>query len=81
MDEIQEKNLKEPQITYGIMVKNPSSWIKGLNGHQTWTHREIEWYCGSKRLLFACQDEEECGLWVLGINMVINHHMQTNAAN
>jgi len=28
------------------MVKNPSAWIKGLASQQTWTHREIEWYCG-----------------------------------
>lgn len=60
------------------MIKNPSSWIKGFANHQTWTHREIEWYCGSKRLLFACESEDECNQWVLGINMVINHSIYTN---
>lgn len=36
--------MKEPEVQYNIMVKNPSSWIKSLANDQTWTHREIEWY-------------------------------------
>ncbi|CDW80363.1 UNKNOWN [Stylonychia lemnae] len=73
LEEIVEQNLQEPQFTYSIMVKNPSAWIKGLASQQTWTHREIEWYSGQRRLLFACEEEDECNQWVVTINMALNH--------
>eukprot|EP00347_Sterkiella_histriomuscorum_P021846 403332564 len=78
-EEILSQTLQQPLIMHQILNKNPSSWIQGLSNQQTWTHREIEWYSGQKRFLFATESEEECNQWVLAINMITRQFLNENS--
>jgi hypothetical protein len=71
-----EEALHDPTCVYEVASKNPSCWLKSLAGKQTWTHREVEFMKGTKRLLFATETLEECKMWVFLINLAIQKHHQ-----
>ena len=70
-EELMFENLSIPKEEEILDSKSPVGWIKNMSGNDTWSHREIDWYLTENRLLFSCQSDEECDLWVGILNYLI----------
>ena len=66
------ENLSIPVGEEVLDSKSPVGWMKNMRGLDTWSHREIDWYLSENRLVFSCQSDKECDLWVTILNYLIN---------